>query len=67
MRSETVSLIIGLIFLALGVVPILNNYGYLPMTLPEFSEMVYNILFIIGGLLLLIDWFRLRGVRSVDI
>ncbi len=67
MRSETVSLLIGLVFLVLGVVPLLNHYGYLPFSLPVFPEMVYNILFIIGGLLLLVDWFRLRGVRNVDI
>lgn len=67
MRSETVSLLVGLVFLALGVIPILNHYGYLPVALPEFSAMVYNILFVIGGLLLLIDWFRLRRPRRVDI
>ena len=61
MRSSTVSLLVGLVFLALGVIPLLNQYGYIPFTIPDFPAMAYNILFIIGGLLLFIDCFRLIG------
>lgn len=66
MRSSTVSLLIGLVFLALGIIPLLNQYGYIPFTIPDFPAIVYNILFIVGGLLLLVDWYRLRGSSGSD-
>jgi len=48
-------LILGLIFLALGVIPLLNQFGIIAFSLPTIPQMVLWILGVIGGILLLID------------
>ncbi|MBI2137127.1 hypothetical protein HYU12_01265 [Candidatus Woesearchaeota archaeon] len=49
---KTASLLAGLIVLAFGIIPILNNAGMIGFSIPDFGEMVINILFTVVGLLL---------------
>ena len=61
MKTTTVSLVMGLVFVALGLIPLLFTYGVISFSLPEIPVVVYNILYLIGGVLLLIDWLLHRN------
>ena len=52
------TIIIGLLFLALGVVQILSKFGVIGFGLP-LSDMVYQILFVVEGLFLFIATFAM--------
>ena len=56
-KKSTISLVLGLVVGALGLVPILNNLGVTKFSLPAFSETVLLVLLIIGGLYLVINGF----------
>lgn len=49
------SMIFGLVLLALGGIPILNAFGAISFTLPPLPSLVLKILFIVAGALLLWD------------
>jgi len=55
------SLIIALLVTVLGLIPILSNFGILPFNLPfALSQMVFQIIFIIEGLFLIIAGFAME-------
>lgn len=50
-----ISAILGLVFLALGLIPLLNLFGVIAWTIPAVAGMVLWVLAVLGGLFLLID------------
>ena len=52
------TIILGLVFLALGVIQLLNRFGVIGWALP-ISDMVYQIIFAIEGLFLVIATFAM--------
>ena len=43
----------GLLLLAVGLIPILNQFGVIGFSIPEFADIIKNVLFVVfGGLLL---------------
>jgi len=62
MEADTlriVSLIVGVIILAAGVIPVLNGAGVIPFNIPFLSDLVYQILFIVEGIFLVIAAFAM--------
>lgn len=55
---KTISAILGLIFLALGAFPLLNEFGVISFTIPTIGGMILWVLAVIGGLFLLFDGFQ---------
>ena len=49
------SMIIGILLAAVGLVPLLNQFGVVGWTLPAVSEFILTIIFILAGLLLIWD------------
>ncbi|MBI2664327.1 hypothetical protein HYX10_03225 [Candidatus Woesearchaeota archaeon] len=52
-QLKMASLIGGLLLLAIGVIPILNNFGVIGLTIPNIGETIINGLFVLVGVLLL--------------
>jgi hypothetical protein len=52
---KPISLLLGLAFIILGVLPLLNKFGVVGFTLPTLPQMVIYVLAIIGGLFLFWD------------
>ena len=52
---KTVGVILGLIFIALGVIPLLNSFGIISFSLPGMPQLVLWILGVVGGILMLYD------------
>ncbi len=52
---RSISLLIGVIFISLGVIPILHSFGVIGFVLPPIPELVVRILAIIGGVFLFLD------------
>jgi hypothetical protein len=50
-----ISAVLGLIFLALGGIPLLHQFGVIGFTIPSFAGIILWIIAVIGGLFLLID------------
>jgi hypothetical protein len=48
-----ISILVGILILAFGILMVLSTYGIIPFAIPDFSLLIYNVLFIIEGLLLL--------------
>lgn len=55
---KAISAILGVIFLVLGVIPLLNQYGVIGFALPTVGGMILWVLAVIGGLFLLFDGFQ---------
>src|SRR3989338_2410973 len=51
---KPVFLFVGLIILALGLIPILNSFGYLPFGLGFLSESVWKVILCIEGILMML-------------
>ncbi|MBT3406925.1 hypothetical protein HN419_07255 [Candidatus Woesearchaeota archaeon] len=58
--NGVVTLIVGLIIVAVGIINILNKFGILGFSVPFMNEMVYNILFVVEGLFLGIGAFFMQ-------
>ena len=52
---KPISLALGLAFIILGVLPLLNKFGVIGFSLPPIPQMVIYVLAIIGGLFLFWD------------
>ena len=52
-QLKLLSIIGGLLLLAVGIIPILHSFGIIPFNIPEGTDMIKSVLFIIFGLLLL--------------
>ena len=52
---KAIGLILGLIFIVLGGLPLLNRFGVIGFSLPTIPEIVLWVLGAIGGLVLLFD------------
>jgi hypothetical protein len=50
-----ISAVLGLIFLALGGIPLLHQFGFIPFTIPAWAGIPMWILAVVGGVFLLID------------
>ncbi len=55
---KTFSIILGLIFLALGGIPLLNSLNVIGFSLPTIPMIVFWILALLGALFLIIDGFK---------
>ena len=55
---KVVTIIVGLIFLVLGVIQILNRFGVIGFGLP-LSDMIYQIIFVVEGFFLIIATFAM--------
>ena len=51
------TLIVGILIFALGIITLLNSFGVIGFSIPFLNEMIYNILFAIEGILLIIAAF----------
>lgn len=52
------SVILGLVFLALGVIPLLNYFKVISFSLPTVPLIVLSILALVGAVMLVIDGFK---------
>jgi len=59
-----IGVILGLIFLALGGIPLLNSFGVIGFSLPGMPQTVLWVLGVIGGILLLIDAMKEGQMRQ---
>ncbi len=55
---KAISVILGLIFIVLGALPLLNKFKILSFSLPTFPTMVLWVLALIGAIVLIIDGFK---------
>ena len=53
-----ISLVVGIVLIALGVIPLLNSYNIIGFTLPEGIKIVVDAVLALGGLLLLGGAFK---------
>ena len=51
------TLIIGVLIFALGIITLLNSFGVIGLSIPFLNEMIYNILFVVEGIFLIIASF----------
>ena len=51
------TLIVGILIFALGIITLLNSFGVIGFSIPFLNEMIYNILFAIEGIFLIIAAF----------
>lgn len=56
---RVVSLIIGIIVLALGVIPVLNSFNIIGFTIPFLTATIYQAIFVLEGLFLVIAAFAM--------
>lgn len=54
-----VSLIVGVVVLAAGLIPVLNTFGIIGFTIPFLSALLYQVVFIIEGIFLVIAAFAM--------
>lgn len=47
----------GILFFGIGLVPLLNSFGLIGFTIPFLSVTVYNVIFVIEGVLLMLAFF----------
>ena len=52
-QLRIVSIVGGLLLLAVGLIPILHSFGVLGFTIPEVADTIKNVLFMVFGALLL--------------
>lgn len=52
---KSISLILGIVFIVLGLLPILNSFKIISFVLPPIPEIILRILALIGGVFLLFD------------
>jgi hypothetical protein len=62
------SIILGLIFLALGVIPLLNYFGVMSFSLPTVPLIILSILALAGAIVLIWDGFKeeSQGIGSTN-
>ncbi len=53
-----ITIIVGLILLAFGLIPLLYNFGIIPFTLPAFLNLISEVIYVIAGVLLIIGGFK---------
>ncbi len=53
------TLIVGLVVLALGLIPVLSSFGVIGFTIPFLTALIYQIIFILEGILLVIAAFAM--------
>ena len=53
------TLIAALAFFGIGIIQILNGFGIIGFSIPFLSTMVYNIIFVIEGILLIVAFFAM--------
>lgn len=53
-----VGILVGIVVLALGAIPLLNQYGVIAWTLPVLSMMVYQVLFVLEAIILVFSAFH---------
>ena len=51
------TLIVGVLIFALGIIALLNSFGVIGFSIPFLNDMIYNILFAIEGIFLIIAAF----------
>ena len=56
--GKAISIILGLILVVLGGMPLLNQFNVLSFSLPALPGLVLWIIFILGGVWLLVNGFR---------
>jgi len=56
---RTWTLVIGLIVLALGLIPVLSSFGIIGFTIPFLTALIYQLIFVIEGVLLIIAAFAM--------
>ena len=56
--SGKITMLVGFLILIGGLLMVLGSFGVLPFTVPAVGIMVYNVLFIIEGILLLVAGFN---------
>jgi hypothetical protein len=52
---KPVGIILGLIFMAFGILPLLKTYNIISFSLPGFPQLVLWVLGVVGGILMLYD------------
>lgn len=50
--------ILGLVFLALGIIPLLNEFGIISFNLPTIPKIIFWVLALLGAVVLIIDGFK---------
>lgn len=55
---KAISIILGLIFVVLGGLPLLNRFNLVSFTLPRLPMMVLWVLALIGAIVLIVDGFK---------
>ena len=53
------AMIAGIIVLALGLIPLLNQFGVIAITVPFLSFMLFQIIFVIEGIIMIIGAFNM--------
>ncbi len=53
-----ITIIVGLILLAFGLIPLLYSFGIIPFTLPSFLNLVSEVIYAIAGIFLIIGAFK---------
>ena len=53
------SLIVGLIVLVIGTIPLLNQFGVIGFSIPVLSMTIYNVIFLVEGILLMWGAFQM--------
>ena len=53
------SIVFALILIAVGLIPMLSDFGMIGFTIPEIPMLILRIIIIVGGVMLLIDSFRM--------
>lgn len=56
-HARLISIIVGLIFLAIGIINVLGGFGIIPFTIPFLTLIVYQIIFVIEGIFLILAAF----------
>ncbi len=52
---KTISLLLGIVFIILGIIPILNMFKVIGFTLPILPDILLRVLALIGGIFLIYD------------
>ncbi len=56
---KMVSIVFALILIVVGLIPLLNYMGAISFNLPKIPDIILHIIIIVGGVLLIIDAFRM--------
>jgi hypothetical protein len=54
---QKITLLIGLLVLIFGIIPLLNQFGVISITIPFLNLLVFQALFVVEGILLIIAAF----------